>query len=148
MARQRINMPSANNVVQTLLCDEYGNPLVILSATELVITLPNGDIQSFRSNQSLLLSCGTMWHPALWPKNPIGVCSVCRHPQYIFPFRERPSHGLVSLRKAMLCVSCGQLLCPRHRKAGSDRRWRCPSCHKKSAIRRLFSWIFFSSEEE
>jgi len=142
----RHNMTGANQSVETELLDHEGNVILEIVAREYMVHEPDGSITTKRLNQSIELMCGLQWHPGLASGADgllIGVCELCRHPRYRFPFRDAPRHGLVSLAKAHQCIGCGLLLCPRHQKMGADGQVRCPTCGRRHTLKRGVLRIFF-----
>ena len=147
MARQPLNIAGVDQIWQTILLDDEGKPLLEISAGEYIVHGPKGEITIRRSNCSIQLMCKQLWHPG--PKaEPLGVCELCRKPPYKFPFREKPKHGLVTLKHANYCSgSCHLLLCPKHARYIND-QFYCPSCAAKYRAKHVMTSLFFRYEEE
>lgn len=147
MARQPLNIAGVDQIWQTILWDDEGKPLLEVSASEYVIHEPKGKVTIRRSTSSIQLMCKRFWRPG--PKaEPLGVCELCRKPPYKFPFREKPKHGLVTLKYAKQCFgSCGRLLCMKHAKRIHG-RFYCPSCAAKYRAKRILTTLLFRYEEE
>jgi len=148
MARQPLNMGGVDQVWQTVIWNDDGNPILEVSEGEYVVHKPDNSIIIQHSNNSIQLMCGQFWQPG--PKAlPLGVCELCRNPPYRFPFRKKPRHGLVSLKYSKYCSGgCGRLLCPSHAHLCKDRRYRCPSCARKYRFWRFIKSLLFRYEEE
>ncbi len=99
MARQ-FNLPNVNETIESILLDENSIPILRVEAGEYEVHELDGSMTHRRVNNSILLMCGTEWHPGMWKEVPVGVCELCRHPRYKFPLREKPRHGIVSLARA------------------------------------------------
>ena len=114
MARSPISITPPSVVIETILRDIDGSPILELRYGEYIVRLPDGTQQMRKTGESILLSCGTMWNPGMMARVPVGVCDACRHPEFRGLRREAPRHGTVTLQRARMCASCGRLCCPRH----------------------------------
>ena len=146
MARQPLNIAGVDQIWQTVLFDDDGKPILEVSDSEYVVNGPNGEVTIKRLNSSIQLMCNSQWHPGP-DAEPLGVCELCRKPPYKFPFRDKPKHGLVSLKYARRCSRCySRLLCPKHVRI-IDRRFYCPSCALICRLKRLFIFLLFRDKE-
>ena len=145
-------LPGTASLYDNSVCDEDGNPILQVVSGQYIVTEPDGTMTSRSINSTIELMDGLQWSPALaaLKDRPIrvGVCQFCRYPPYRFPVRARPKHGLVSMRRAKRCASCGRLMCPKHRKMGTDGKWRCPVCSRRHGWRMLLLRLFFSFDEK
>lgn len=147
-------LPGTASLYDNTIYDERGNVIFKTVTGQYLIHEPDGSMTSRSEGSTIELVDGTQWSPAqaAMKDNPIrvGVCQLCREPPYQFPFRAKPRHGIVSLRRAKRCAGsgCGRLLCPQHRKMGSDGRWRCTVCARRHWWRMLVLRLFFSFEED
>jgi hypothetical protein len=124
------------------ITDSKGNVIVEIGTKEYSIKNFDGSRTQRKITESMTLVCGTVW--TALARFPVGVCEICREPP---PFSRR-RHGLVALSRARMCVDCGQLCCPSHRKIGKDQKWRCLRHHRQHLLKTLFRPIFFKREEE
>lgn len=135
--------------VETVFYDNDGYVVMRLSATQMTLHHPDGRIEQRKINDNLVLADGSTWNAAMLlaqPPVPIGVCGLCRKPPYTFPWRAKPTHGLVRLSRAKTC-QCGTLCCPAHRVRCADGQVRCLRCaHTWSWKERLLS-LFFAKED-
>ena len=150
MARQSI-IPGAGSVFQNRVYDDEGNVIMEMTSGQYMVREPDGSFITRNENSTISLMDGLEWCP-LMATGPqpirIGVCTLCRNPPYQFPVRHGPKHGLVSMRRAKRCASCGRLLCPIHRRKCSDHKWRCPACSRKHRAKTILFRVFFSLEQE
>ena len=146
MPGQRPTIAPPSTYAREVLKDDEGNVILEVGHDDYMVVLPNRPIEQHEVSTSIMLMCGSMWNPG--DENvQLGVCHDCRRPGFHWLRREKPRHGLVSLRAARLCT-CGKLLCPRHRTwCEWDRKWRCRSCMKGFRVRRFFQAIFCTTEE-
>ena len=143
-------VPNQNTILT--ITDINGNVAMEITDEETLLVDANGSITSYSRTSSIQLVDGLMWTRDMMfkAKNPVylAVCENCRHPGISLWRRRRPNHGLVAMHRAKLCVSCGQLCCPSHRKQGKDQRWRCLSCHKRYTVGRLLLPVFYERKED
>jgi len=144
--------PGTASLYDNTVYDEHGNVILQVVSGQYLVTTPDGTVTSRSVGSTIELVDGTQWSPAqaAVKDNPIrvGVCILCRHPPYQFPRRQKPRHGLVSLRRAKRCASCGRLICPHCRKMRTDGKWRCIVCYRRHWWRMLLLRLFFSFEED
>ena len=148
MARPTLNMAGVNQSWQTLYWDDRGRPVLEISAGQHIIHEPDGSVTIQHANHRIQLMCGDVYSSG--PKAPpLVVCEMCRHPPYRFPFRDRPRHGLTSLKHSALCQGrrCGRRLCPRHTITISGRTY-CPACSIWARVKELATRILFKCEDE
>lgn len=134
-----------NNTLNTIT-DVNGNIVMQIRQDEYVVVSNDNSVTSYAHYKSITLVCGTVWNPTMMFAKPavlVGVCGVCRQHGL---FKKR-THGLVAMHMAKLCV-CGKLCCPQHRRLGKDGKWRCPVCHNKYRMKKLFRPVFFKSLED
>jgi hypothetical protein len=144
-----INIQHPSEEIVTQITDVDGALILSIGMREYTVTLPGQAPLHRKVSQSIQLVDGAEWSPVMaMGANPvrIGVCGSCRHPPFRFPTREI-LHGLVRLSKAKICNDCGQLVCPRCRKLGIDKRWRCLRCHRKHRTWRFLKSFVVSYEE-
>jgi len=143
--------PGTASLYDNTIYDEHGKPILQITSGQYIVTEPDGTMTSRSISSMFPLVCGLSWSPleAARKDNPIriGICPLCRHPPYRFPIRPKPRHGLVSMRRAKRCVSCGRLICPQHRKMGADGQWRCTGCSRWYRLRTALLGLFFRYEE-
>jgi len=142
MAKQ--NKPQVTGRIEDIIriTDAQGNIVLEIGTHEYSVMHSDGSLTQRKITETIPLVCGTIWTPAT--KFPIGVCELCRQPSFF----NRRSHGLVSLSRAKMCATCGQLCCPKHRKLGKDQKWRCLRHHSSHQLRNLLHPIFFEQREE
>ncbi|MBL1216577.1 MAG: hypothetical protein D8M59_03695 [Planctomycetes bacterium] len=136
---------STDNVIY----DNDGTEILRITASEMTIQMPDGTLEHRKKHENLILADGTSWNAAMLYAQPpvqIGACAQCRKPPYSFPFRAKPSHGLVRLTRAKTCPDCGTLTCPKHRTRCSDGRFRCTVCARKWRLRESILGLFFVTE--
>ncbi len=139
-----------NQISQTTIHDVNGNPVLIIGERVCTVIEPDGTISRLQHLDSIQLVDGLAWSPAMASgSNPVllTTCPMCREPPVSLFRREPATHGLLSVRNARVCTSCGQVTCPRHRKL-VGRGWRCPSCARWASLTRLIKPIFFSLHQE
>lgn len=127
--------------------DPHGEVVLRTTASEWTLLSPEGVLTNGRLHESIQLSDGSAWSPAMaFTQNPIyvGCCDLCRHPPFRFPHREQPTHGLVRLDRARTCSGCGALVCPLHAHRCADRRYRCRRCYRRWRLQRRLLSIFFT----
>ena len=147
MANHQSHNPSTNQSTKTVIWDANGQAVIAIGLDEYIITKPDGSIESHRYSHNIVLVDGTSWNPGMLTANPpiyIGVCEQCRGFSVSLLGIRKPSHGIMTLARAKLCTDCGTPCCPRHRKLGSDNKWRCPKGHTAG---QLLKRIFFAREE-
>lgn len=147
MARQSFQVPPSSDHTGAILWSSDGQPILEMWSSDYMIHEPDGSISTRKLNTAIELMCGTMWHPGIADRIPIGVCQLCRQPPYTFPFRERARHGIVSRKMARTCVDCGRLACPKHIRQ-VDGAWRCVQCAGKHRALSFLRSIFFRCEDE
>ena len=148
MAQSHSNRGTTKRTI-TEIHDTNGDVILEIGLTETRIRLPSGEVVSQRNSVSIRTTDGSIWSPAQWMANPprhVGICEQCRHPRFSLLRRERPSHGIVLLKRAKLC-ECGVLCCPRHRRRCPDGVWRCLSCAKKYTAKQALLSVFFTKEK-
>lgn len=122
--------------------------LMSLSGTQHLIRHQNGTIEQRRRYENKLLADNTSINGAMLGGPQPAVltrCELCVHPPYHFPYREKPTHGLIRLDRAKSCAGgCGALCCARHRVHCSDKKYRCTRCARKWRLGRGFLRLFFS----
>jgi hypothetical protein len=137
------NQPQVTGKIEDIIriTDAQGNVVLEIGTREYSVTHSNGSLTQRKITETIPLVCGTIWNPKA--RFPIAVCELCRQPSFF----KRKSHGLVALSRAKICVTCGQLCCPKHRKLGHDQRWRCLRHHDSYKLKNLFRPIFYEREE-
>ncbi len=134
------------NANLTRITDQRGELVLELGTHETFIMVPGQLPITQTINEDFVLSCGTVFNiDMMFTMNPpilIGTCDQCRYPTNK---KDTPTHGIVTISRAKLCV-CGTLCCPKHRKLGSDNKWRCIKCHKKHKLISFFRKLFFTEE--
>ena len=146
MARQNTPQISTRKENVTTITDQRGNTILEIGSQEYTIKYPGGALHHRQTNENIPLVCGTMWHPGMTMAKPpiyVGVCERCRKPSL---FRRR-THGIVAMGRAKLCVDGGELCCPRHRKLGKDKKWRCLKHHRTHLLKRVARAIFCERKE-
>ena len=146
MARQNKTAISTRKDQVTTITDQNGNTILEIGSHEYTIKYPNGTLHHRSINDSIQLVCGTVWEPnMLSAKSPVyvGICQECRRPSLL----GSAKHGIVALSRAKLCVDGGELCCPRHRKLGKDKKWRCLKHHKIYLTKCLGRAIFCERKE-
>ena len=147
MARQNNPAISTRKDNVTTLTDRNGNTILEIGSQEYTIKYPNGALHHRQIDQSIQLECGTMWQPSMLRTKPpvyLGICEQCRQPTLFGPGRI----GIVALSRAKICTDGGELCCPRHRKLGKDKKWRCLKHHKLHLAKRLARIIFCERRED
>jgi len=136
--------------VRTIIRDRFGNEILALDQTDVVIRGPNNEILRQRNNENLQLVCGTIYNPAMsMGQNPvmlISVCERCRAPRTSLISRHVPTHGLCSTEAGAHCRDCGEFLCPRHQVRYRDAGARCETCFRRARMRRFLRNVFFKVE--
>ena len=125
----------------TTITDIDGTPVLEIGRHEYTITLSDGSITNRNINETTQLVCNTVWSPL--SKILVGICPQCRMPSLF----ARKTHGIVAMNRAKLCVDCGTLCCPAHRKLGRDRKVYCLKHIKAHRLKNLVRPIFFESED-
>jgi len=146
MAKQTRPQISTRKDNLTTITDQDGQTILAIGSQEYTIKYPNGILHHRSINDSIPLVCGTVWEPSmLKAKFPIylGICAECRKPSLF----GRSRHGIVALSRAKICVDGGELCCPRHRRIGRDKKWRCLKHHKIYLAKRLGRAIFCERKE-
>lgn len=139
MSKQNSPQKTARKDTITKITDTDGNVILEIGQQEYTVRHSDGSITHRRINENMQLVCGTIWNP-LMAKIYVGICSQCRRPSLF----RRKAHGIVAMHRAKLCVDCGTLCCPRHKKLGRDKKWRCL---KHTKMHRFIKPIFFKQEE-
>ena len=146
MARANLNTSPIIRKTDTIIYDANGDEVIRLTMEEITIWHPDGTIEVYKHHDNINLADGSSWNVnMLFAKPPVylGVCDLCRHkPPYTFPFRTKPSCGLVRLTKAKLC-SCGALTCPKHHRRCRDGTWRCTRCARCHTLKMFCMRLFF-----
>lgn len=137
-----------HRIIHNVVRDTDGSEVLRTTAQTVMITHGDGKVEHHQLFENVLLADGTNWNASMLdkPEGQLGVCACCREPTYRFPMRSQPTHGLIRLAYAKICVECGQLTCSKHRKLGSDGKWRCIRCAPRAKARGLLSAIFFAEE--
>lgn len=131
---------------KNIISDSNGNTILEIGQQQYTVRTSTGELIHRSLNESIRLECGTIWSPLMLVQNPpihIGICEFCRKPKL---FRRSKKHGIVAMHRAKLCMSCGKLCCPKHRKL-QDNQWRCPSCAKKYKLAKLIKPIFYERKD-
>ena len=150
MAQGQPNMPVVNHFVSTAIHDLYGVLVLLITLRDFTVFEPDGTVSQYKHNDSVQLVDGLEWSPGIMVGGEpilLTVCPTCRNPPVSFFRYERATHGLLSVRNARVCVNCGIVTCPRHRRLIGG-RWRCLSCARWYRVKRVVRPIFFSSHEE
>ena len=129
------------------LIDLDGNPILEIGQQEYTVRHSDGSITHRNISQNIQTVCGLSWNPQmLYGKPPvhIGICQACR--SQTSPFHKK-THGIVTIHRAKTCQDCGQLCCPKHRKHGRDKKWRCLKHHKIHLLKTFLRPIFFEKRE-
>ena len=146
MAQSPSNRGTTKKTI-TEIRDINGDVILEIGLTESRIRMPSGEVISQRNSVSIRTVDGSIWSPAQWLTNRhVGICEQCRHPKFSLFSREKPSHGIVLLKRAQLCA-CGKCCCPKHRRQCSDGVWRCLACAKKYAAKQALLSVFFTKEK-
>ena len=144
----QFNLPSGPVEKQTItrIRDVHGTVVLEIGSTESTLFDNNG-VQVIKTNDHICLVDGSNWSPVqllMKPPVHVGVCELCRHRPYSFPFRANPTHGLVRLSRAKTCSQCGTLCCPSHQGLCADGKVRCVRCARRFRRRQLLVGLFFS----
>lgn len=131
------------NTIATIT-DRKGRVILKITQKEYLVRDSKGSFTSYSEYNNIILEDGVAWNPAMLSQKPpvhIAVCDVCRK-------RRRPkTYGLVTVAGGKICV-CGRLCCPKHRRQSlDDRKWRCPSCHRRHRMKILMTPVFFRRQE-
>jgi len=152
MPPQRPIIALPGSYTQTIIRDVDGTPILEIGYSDYMVTNPDGSMARQEVAESIMLVDGTVWNAGMMSSTPpvlLGCCQDCRHPPFRGLHRERPTHGLVSLKRARHCRDCGKLACPRHiTKVTGTNAWRCRTCAKKHRRRGFIRSIFFTYEDE
>ena len=144
MAIQNNPQITGRKETTTTIRDADGNVILEIGQQQYTVRHSNGAITHRDVSAHMQLVCGTIWNPSMMKAGIyVGVCSQCRTPSVF----HRSSHGIVALNRAKLCADCGALCCPRHRKQGRDKLWRCLRHHKIHVLKSLGRPIFFERKE-
>lgn len=153
MAQLPPNLGSDDRVIETIIRDKDGQPILIITYAVMNLTMPDGSVIEKTLTETIELVDGFQWHAGLLSAKPpvyIGVCEFCRRPPFHLLRLERPTHGLVRLKQLKLCANCGTPCCPRHRIRSSG-QWRCPECartfQQKNTVNTILRSIFFRKEQ-
>jgi hypothetical protein len=141
MTNQNSPQITARKDTVTKISDTDGNVVLEIGQQEYTVRHSDRSITHRRINENMQLVCGTIWNALMMAKILVGICSQCRRPSLF----RRKAHGIVAMHRAKLCVDCGTLCCPRHKKLGSDKKWRCL---KHAKINRFIKPIFFERKED
>ena len=142
-------LASMRRKATSVVCDRYGNVILSISVTDVLIRRPNNQTVRRRLNENIQLVCGTVYNPAMSVgQKPmlISVCECCRSPRTSLLDSHVPCHGLCSTEAGTHCHGCGEFLCPRHTVHGREGRPRCKRCSRHSQVRRLLRNMFFKVE--
>ena len=146
MARH-LNARSIIERTDNVIYDGEGREIRRIGTTETTVTDAHGRVEILKEYDTITMADGTsVTVSSLWGDKQvhIGCCALCSDPPFRFPFREKPSAGLVRLTRAKTCPPpCGKLLCPRHMALCSDGAWRCTRCARRHAFKTFIRRIFF-----
>lgn len=141
---------SMSREVRSVIRDRYGNVILSLSVTDVLIRGPNNETSRQRLNDNIQLVCGTIYNPAMSTgQNPvvlISVCERCRAPRTSLLSHHVPTHGLCSTEAGAHCRDCGEFLCPRHQVRYRDGGAWCETCFRRARMRRFLRNVFFKVE--
>lgn len=150
MAQSPGQNPTINHYVTSAIYDANGSPVLVIGSRKYTVIDPAG-ISEYEEADSIQLVDGLVWSPALASgPNPILLtcCTACRYPPVsFFLTRARATHGLLAVRNARVCVGCGAVCCPVHRRLRGE-HWRCIPCWHKHLARRLVRPMFFRCEDD
>jgi hypothetical protein len=139
-----------NRTVHAVIHDAHGRPVLVIGTREFTIIEPDGTISEYQESDSIQLVDGLAWSPAMMSQaNPILLtsCAACRNPPVsLFLGRAHPTHGLLAVRNARVCVECGTVCCPQHRRLSGE-HWRCIPCWRKHGLKGILRPLFFRREE-
>ena len=135
---------SARKDTTNRITDFDGNVILEIGQQEYTVRHADKSITHHSINENIRLVCGTIWNALMMAKVFIGICQQCREPSLF----NGGTHGIVAMNRAKLCVDCGTLCCPGHRKQGRDKMWRCLRHHKTHLLKSLCRPIFFDRKEE
>lgn len=141
MSNQSNPKITARKDTTTKITDIDGNVILEIGQQEYTVRHSDRSVTHRRINQNMQLVCGTIWNALMIAKIYVGICSQCRKPSLF----RRETHGIVAINRAKQCVDCGTLCCPRHRKLGSDKKWRCL---KHARIHKFIKPIFYERKED
>ena len=139
-----------NQINQTTIHDVNGDPVLSIGERAYTVIEPDGTISRLQLLDNIQLVDGLAWSPSMASgPNPVFLttCPTCREPPISLFKHEPATHGLLSVRNARVCTSCGQITCPRHRRL-VGRGWRCLSCARWAGLARVIKPIFFSLQRE
>lgn len=122
--------PGDGQVTEHVIRDMQGHEILRTTLTEYLVTQPDGSMTHHRTHDRLQLTNGFLWDPSMLLYKPpkfVAVCEYCRRPPGGIFRHEKPTHGLILYEHGRFCL-CGQFVCPRHTRQGSDGAWRCPAC--------------------
>lgn len=151
MSRANFQSPVGTRT-ETVVRDAQGNPIESFVVTEELSLGPNDQPQLLRHHEMVINENGRGVYPALATANPpiyLGQCGLCPNPPWTFPFRRRPTTGLVTMDmdSTAHCTSCGLLLCPSHQRE-IDGSVLCIVCARRSKFWRFVNRIFFERTDE
>jgi len=138
MAKQQGPQNIASKDEVTVIADLKGDVVVEIGRRQYTVRNSQGGMVHRQINQSMQTVDGMQWNPTMQNTKPpiyVGICQQCREGTSIL--NQSKSHGIVTLPRAKLCVKCGTLSCPAHRKLGRDQRWRCLKHHRLH----LLNWL-------
>lgn len=150
MARQPLNIAPPNTVSETNICDIDGKVIMVIRYSDFTLDHPTTGIEQHKSNTYIQTVDGRQWNPLqLLAKPPvyIGICTDCRRPPFRWWGRETPTHGIVTLQRARVCVDCGKQCCPRHVKRNRNGVCRCRPCARKHRLKTWLKALFFTNVE-
>ena len=150
MAASPGNAPTVNQHYQIVIHDQRGWPVLVIGRREYGVVDGHGAVLQFENSDYIQLVDSLAWCPAMLEgPNPVMLtsCATCRRPPASLLKRERPTHGLLSVRNARTCVDCGAVTCPRHRRL-MGRHWRCIPCSRKSRLLSVIRTLFFKPDQE
>jgi hypothetical protein len=144
MAKQNSPQIVARKESVTTITDVHGQVIVEIGQREYTVRQSDGSLIHRSLNQHMITVCGASWAPAMQCAKPplhIGICRQCREGISLLSWNK--THGVCLLCRSKLCVDCGTLCCPSHRKLGRDRRWRCLKHYKRHLLGSIVKPLFF-----
>ena len=146
------NFAPPNTQTRTTLHDLHGNVILEVGYEEYMIVNPDGSITQQRNHENIQTVDGSCWNASFLAAKPpllLGCCQDCRAPRFLGLSRHEPSHGIVILRRAKLCASCGRLCCPSHiRRCPGDRLRRRRPCALKYRLTTMLKSLVYAYREE
>ncbi|MFC1764997.1 hypothetical protein ACFL6U_23370 [Planctomycetota bacterium] len=149
MAKQQGPRTVASKDEVTVLTDIHGNTVMEIGKRQYTIHDSQGGIIHRQITQCMQTVDNVQWDPTMRFSRPpihVGICQQCR--DGVSLLKQSKSHGIVTLPGAKLCMACGTLCCPSHRKLGRDQRWRCLKHHRLHLLyRTVLRPIFFERSD-